>query len=213
MFAAADVRDVLDEMTDLDYGTRNRIAWAVVDRMADRMAARAGEVGEVLAAHWWQQRGMGYGSPDRCSCGAETRPEKGDDDVSDRRARAFAKHQAEMVTASGLVGGRADEARAEAWDEAVRECHGLGWLHDFALSDALERNPVRGGVVSDWPVRQKSAKGQPPEPCPTARTCRRCKASFLGLAAGKTGERGLWSWSGWWCSQECYDNDHRGEAS
>jgi hypothetical protein len=67
--------------------------------------------------------------------------------------------------------------------------------------------------VSDWPVRQKSAKGQPPEPWDMARTCRRCKASFLGLAAGKTGERGLWSWSGWWCSQECYDNDHRGEAS
>lgn len=30
-----------------------------------------------------------------------------------------------------------------AWDEAVEEAHGLGWLHDFAKSDALARNPYR----------------------------------------------------------------------
>jgi hypothetical protein len=40
MFAAADVRDVLDEMTDLDYGTRNRIAWAVVDRDSHELLIR-----------------------------------------------------------------------------------------------------------------------------------------------------------------------------
>jgi hypothetical protein len=32
-------------------------------------------------------------------------------------------------------------AKAEAWDEAVRECHDLGWLHDWARSDAIARNP------------------------------------------------------------------------
>ena len=39
----------------------------------------------------------------------------------------------------------AEEARDEAsiWDEAVREMHDLGWLHDWALSDGLARNPYR----------------------------------------------------------------------
>lgn len=36
-------------------------------------------------------------------------------------------------------------AKADAWDEAVRECHNLGWMHDFARSDALGRNPYRVG--------------------------------------------------------------------
>src|SRR5690606_21706700 len=35
------------------------------------------------------------------------------------------------------------KAPAEAWDEAVEEMHALGWLHDFAKSDALARNPYR----------------------------------------------------------------------
>lgn len=30
-----------------------------------------------------------------------------------------------------------------AWDEAVEESHASGWLHDFAKSDALGRNPYR----------------------------------------------------------------------
>lgn len=54
--------------------------------------------------------------------------------------------------AAEAVGGvpRRSEAeiKAEAWDEAVRECHDLGWLHDFALSDALERNPYRAARVA-----------------------------------------------------------------
>lgn len=58
----------------------------------------------------------------------------------------------------------------------------------------------------DWPIRQKSAHGQPPEPFSIARTCAVCKASFRLLAAGKTGERGIWPESGrWYCSQECFD--------
>lgn len=36
-----------------------------------------------------------------------------------------------------------ERVAAEAWDEAVRKCHALGWLHDFALSDALALNPYR----------------------------------------------------------------------
>jgi hypothetical protein len=55
---------------------------------------------EVLARHWWASRGMSHGSPDRCSCGVETRPADGDEDVSDRRALAFAEHQAEMLEIS-----------------------------------------------------------------------------------------------------------------
>ncbi len=54
----------------------------------------------VLARHYWQSHGMSYSSPDRCSCGTETRPVAGDEDVSDRRARSFAGHQAEMLAAA-----------------------------------------------------------------------------------------------------------------
>lgn len=34
----------------------------------------------------------------------------------------------------------------EAWDACAREAHDLGWLHDWALSDLLARNPYRGGA-------------------------------------------------------------------
>ena len=51
----------------------------------------------VLARHYWQSRGMAHGAPDRCSCGAETMPVYGDEDIVERRARAFAGHQAEAL--------------------------------------------------------------------------------------------------------------------
>lgn len=54
----------------------------------------------VLARHYWAGHGMSYGSPDTCACGARTRPVAGDDDVMERRARAFAGHQAEMLAAA-----------------------------------------------------------------------------------------------------------------
>lgn len=51
----------------------------------------------VLARHYWQSRGVSYSSPDTCACGAQTLPVAGDEDVTERRARAFAGHQAEML--------------------------------------------------------------------------------------------------------------------
>lgn len=55
---------------------------------------------------------------------------------------------AALSAAAGGVSGRSEsEVKAEGWDEAVRECHSLGWLHDFALSDALERNPHRAALA------------------------------------------------------------------
>lgn len=54
----------------------------------------------ILAAHYHQAWGMSYGSPDRCSCGAQTRPAPGDEDVTVRRAQAFAEHQAKMLAAA-----------------------------------------------------------------------------------------------------------------
>lgn len=55
-----------------------------------------------------------------------------------------------------------------------------------------------------YPFRQKSAKGQPRPNTTIERICRTCGASFVGLAAGKTGERGIWSSPlGWFCSIEC----------
>lgn len=54
-----------------------------------------------------------------------------------------------------------------------------------------------------YPLRQKSAHGVPAERNQFARTCKTCRASFLGLAPGQTGERGIWrDWS-WYCSAEC----------
>jgi hypothetical protein len=57
----------------------------------------------------------------------------------------------------------------------------------------------------DYPIRQKSANGQPPVAHPAFRGCRRCGASFAMNAPGATGERGIWNDMAWWCSQECYD--------
>lgn len=57
--------------------------------------------------------------------------------------------------------------------------------------------------MSDFPIRQKAAV----TPKPTTdigRTCRTCGACFIGLAPGKTGERGLWRDWKWYCSAECY---------
>jgi len=54
----------------------------------------------VLADHYWASRGMSYRSPDTCACGAQTLPADGDEDATVRRARAFAGHQAEMLTAA-----------------------------------------------------------------------------------------------------------------
>lgn len=77
----------------------------LLDALADRMAARAGEVAEVLAAH---VRLTAMDTPFTCSC---------EPDVRDGGVHHL--HVAAALTASGLVGGRADEARAEGV-EALR---------------------------------------------------------------------------------------------
>lgn len=38
---------------------------------------------------------------------------------------------------------RERDMKAEVWDKCARESHDLGWLHDWALSDLLARNPYR----------------------------------------------------------------------
>lgn len=59
-------------------------------------------IAQVLAIHWRQETGMSYGSPDRCACGVQTLPDFGDTDVSERRALAFAEHQAQMLAEAGV---------------------------------------------------------------------------------------------------------------
>lgn len=61
--------------------------------------------------------------------------------------------------------------------------------------------------MGDYPVRKRSANGLPPPFNDIVRRCARCGACFLGLAPGKTGERGIWdgAWS-WYCSEECAPN-------
>lgn len=53
------------------------------------------------------------------------------------------------------------------------------------------------------PIRVRSAKGHPRPNSEIERRCHACGASFLGLAPGKTGERGLWDDWHWYCSIEC----------
>ena len=55
-------------------------------------------------------------------------------------------HNVDHEDAVTLV-GRVRPLLAEVWDLAVRECHDLGWLHDFAKSDAMARNPYRPPVA------------------------------------------------------------------
>jgi hypothetical protein len=56
--------------------------------------------------------------------------------------------------------------------------------------------------VPDIPIRRRSA--HVPRPSNSIeRTCEGCGASFLGLAPGKTGERGIWREWNWYCSTEC----------
>jgi hypothetical protein len=56
-----------------------------------------------------------------------------------------------------------------------------------------------------YPIRQKSAHGQPKPNTSIERRCanRSCGASFIGLAPGKTGEAGIWRDWRWYCSVEC----------
>lgn len=66
------------------------------------------------------------------------------------------------------------------------------------------------GERSDYALREKSANGEPKPLTSIERRCVGCGASFLGLAPGKTGERGLWTSDlRWFCSVECQDRDDR----
>jgi hypothetical protein len=72
----------------------------------------------------------------------------------------------------------------------------------------ISRHEVEAAILArmqedKWPLRQKSANGQPRPNTTIERTCRKCGASFIGLAAGKTGERGVWNNWDWFCSVEC----------
>lgn len=57
--------------------------------------------------------------------------------------------------------------------------------------------------MTDYPVRQKSVHGWPKPNTSIERRCRTCGASFIQLAPGKTGERGIWRDWNWYCSAEC----------
>jgi hypothetical protein len=58
-------------------------------------------------------------------------------------------------------------------------------------------------MTEGHPIRQKSANGTPKPTTSIERTCATCRASFGGLAPGKTGERGIWQGWFWYCSLEC----------
>lgn len=121
-------------------------------------------VAEVLAGHGLVSRGMTYGTPDTCECGARTLPERGDEDATIRRARAFAAHLADVVMAlvdearpdglqdadaCGAVGCRAlaerDEA-LEAREKAEFISHGIKELWKIDMRSSFERGQALGRV-------------------------------------------------------------------
>ena len=55
---------------------------------------------------------------------------------ADQRRGWCRRHDKELAARDARI-------KAEAWDECARQTHNLGWLHDWALSDALARNPYR----------------------------------------------------------------------
>jgi hypothetical protein len=75
---------------------------------------------------------------------------------------------------------------------------------DGAMSDEQPEDNTLALIdaVKDWaetpryPFRQSSAHGEPKPTTTIERTCRKCGASFLGLAAGRTGEVGIWQSDG-----------------
>jgi hypothetical protein len=62
----------------------------------------------------------------------------------------------------------------------------------------------------DFPIRNRSVKGEPKETSNIGRSCRGCGASFLHLAPGKVGLRGVWHGWTWYCSHECAGEDFSG---
>lgn len=80
----------------------NMSSCAILGRMTDN---RLTEIADVLAEHQKASWGMGSGTPDTCRCGARTMYEPGDEDVTIRRDRAFAAHQAKALALRYPPGG------------------------------------------------------------------------------------------------------------
>lgn len=74
-----------------------------------------------------------------------------------------------------------------------------------AVVSSQARDDTAPPSAQELPIRQKSANGEPKPIGSYDRRCKRCKASFIKLAPGKTGERGIWKNWQWYCSQECAD--------
>lgn len=73
---------------------------AMVERIRDAaVAAAREEAATILANHQRASTGMTYGSPDVCMCGERIYVEPGEEEVTIRRARAFAMHQAGVLAA------------------------------------------------------------------------------------------------------------------
>lgn len=82
-----------------DHNAALRIAFTLGWDARGQVTPDEGAIAGILAIHWLESRGMSYGTPDRCVCGVTTSPLPGDEDVSVRRARAFAGHQAAAILA------------------------------------------------------------------------------------------------------------------
>lgn len=71
----------------------------------------------VLAAHAKEGSGLSSNSPDTCTCGANTYPERGDGHITERRNRAFAAHVSEALAAAGF--GNLHDAWVEGHDAGM----------------------------------------------------------------------------------------------
>jgi hypothetical protein len=120
--------------------------------------------------------------------------------------------------AADLLGVRLED---DVEDPAVTEYYNPGGNQPepaaLTEEERLEKRRFEAGFVFEStmqiPIRQRSAHGQPPPRTGIERCCMGCGASFLGLAPGKTGERGIWT-EGlvWWCSEECWKREAMSRA-
>ena len=108
-------------------------------------AEQTPDIERVLAEHTL------HASMNICTCG-NWRATPGAGALHDQHRAHVAQALAPVLAAA------VREAKAEGWDECAQEVHDLGWLHDFARSDAIARNPYRADRVAE-PQHEAATSG------------------------------------------------------
>lgn len=126
---------------------------AVSDHTDTTLTDTERDLASVLANHQRASQGMSYGAPDRCTCGAETYPARGDADVTERRDAAFAEHQASIVAArvaaaraEHVIPNRRGDTTVREWtpEDGDLRCQKCGHPNVVWFTDATTWNSAMG---------------------------------------------------------------------